>query len=154
MDSVRYFLLDEPCAGGDEDYVRELIRFVATARTRGKGVLWVEHNTDMLSSHADRVVALVAGRSQEGAVSTVVPSDGSPEERSQNTTDTGLTGRDLTIERSRTIILKNVSVQVRSGEVVGLLGSNGIGKSTMLLALYGHPDCKVAGGAVLDGGTS
>jgi ABC-type branched-subunit amino acid transport system ATPase component len=154
MDSVRYFLLDEPCAGGDEDYVRELIRFVATARTKGKGVLWVEHNTDMLSSQADRVVALVAGRSQEGAASTVVPSDGSPEKPSQNTTDTGLTGRDLTIERSSTIILKNVSIQVRSGEVVGLLGPNGIGKSTMLLALYGHPDCKVAGGAVLDGGTS
>jgi len=46
--------------------------------------------------------------------------------------------------------LKNVSIEIKPGEVVGLIGENGAGKSTLLKVLNGiyQPD---AGGVFVDG---
>ena len=46
-------------------------------------------------------------------------------------------------------ILKGVSFKIKSGEVVGLLGPNGNGKSTLFAAIMGNPKYKVLEGEVL-----
>ena len=43
-------------------------------------------------------------------------------------------------------ILKGVSFKMKSGEVVGLLGPNGNGKSTLFAAIMGNPKYKVLEG--------
>ncbi|UUP19750.1 ABC transporter ATP-binding protein [Nitratireductor thuwali] len=45
--------------------------------------------------------------------------------------------RDLNVFRGATHVLKGVSFQVREGELAALIGANGAGKSTTLLALSG-----------------
>ena len=45
--------------------------------------------------------------------------------------------RDLTVERSGRAVVRNVSLEVRTGEVTALLGPNGAGKSSLLLAVAG-----------------
>lgn len=61
-----------------------------------------------------------------------------------------LAARNLTLSRGGARILTEVSLDVRPGEVVGLLGANGAGKSTLLGALAAEltPD---SGHACLDG---
>jgi len=63
--------------------------------------------------------------------------------------DTRSTGID------RPLLLDNISLEIHPGEVLGLIGESGAGKSTIALAAMGfvRPGCHVAGGRVLFGGT-
>ncbi|WMI72094.1 ABC transporter ATP-binding protein [Aminobacterium sp. MB27-C1] len=46
----------------------------------------------------------------------------------------------ITVRRENTTILKDMSLKVESGEVTGVLGRNGAGKSSLAYALMGLPD--------------
>ena len=48
-----------------------------------------------------------------------------------------LEAKDLSINRANTTVVNNLSFSVKKGEVFGLLGGNGAGKSTTLLAFLG-----------------
>ncbi|MBF0126054.1 MAG: ABC transporter ATP-binding protein [Magnetococcales bacterium] len=47
-------------------------------------------------------------------------------------------------------VLRDVCLQVNTGEIVTLIGANGAGKSTLLMTLFGHPP-PVRGRILLDG---
>jgi zinc transport system ATP-binding protein len=48
-----------------------------------------------------------------------------------------LAARDLTVERAGLPVLRGVSISVRAGEAVALMGGNGSGKSTLVRTLLG-----------------
>jgi manganese/zinc/iron transport system ATP- binding protein len=52
-------------------------------------------------------------------------------------TGDGLAIRDLTVAYPGKVVLRGVSADVRPGQVVGLIGPNGGGKSTLLMAILG-----------------
>lgn len=49
-----------------------------------------------------------------------------------------LHAQDLTIERDGATLLRNVTLTVAPGDRIGLVGPNGVGKSTLLAVLAGH----------------
>jgi manganese/zinc/iron transport system ATP- binding protein len=51
--------------------------------------------------------------------------------------DGGLAIRDLTVAYPGKVVLRGVSADIRRGQVVGLIGPNGGGKSTLLMAILG-----------------
>jgi iron complex transport system ATP-binding protein len=53
---------------------------------------------------------------------------------------------DVCIKRGSRIIVKDLSIQLKIGELVGVLGANGAGKSTLLCALSG--ECPVSTGSL------
>ena len=63
-----------------------------------------------------------------------------------NTTKTLLELRDLRVDVAEHHVLRSVSLQVRPGELLVLMGANGSGKSTLGLTLAGHPRYHVVGG--------
>lgn len=65
-------------------------------------------------------------------------------------TDELLSARGLTVTRASKTILRDVSVHLRAGEVLGVLGPSGAGKSTLFRALVGEivPD---AGAVAIEG---
>lgn len=56
--------------------------------------------------------------------------------------------RNLTVKRGGRDVLKDISLNVDAGELVALVGPNGVGKSTLALTLLGHPSCEIAGGII------
>ncbi len=62
--------------------------------------------------------------------------------------------KNLTVNIEGKRILENVSLKVRSGEIVVLMGPNGSGKSTLALTIMGHPRYNVVSGDILLEGKS
>lgn len=59
--------------------------------------------------------------------------------------------RDLTVRYGAAIALRQVSLSVRAGSVVAILGANGAGKSTLLNAIIGSQVMRAEGSIRLDG---
>ena len=130
----RLLLLDEPASGlvGDEiTRVTDLVREISSRVT----VVLVEHNIDVVLSISDRITVLYYGE---------IIAEGSPgRDPVERPGAGGLPGGPvLTIENIHTYygnsyILQGVSLTVKKGEVVTLLGRNGMGKSTTIKTVMG-----------------
>lgn len=58
----KMMLLDEPFAGADAHSIEGIIDAIHKVQSRGHGVVLVDHNVDLLTSLADRVVLLAQGK--------------------------------------------------------------------------------------------
>ncbi len=64
-----------------------------------------------------------------------------------------LAAQNLTIRRASRVIIENVNLEFRTGEVTAIIGANGAGKSTLLAALAGLRELGHSDGLVLLEGT-
>ncbi|RAR53371.1 ABC-type branched-subunit amino acid transport system ATPase component [Paraburkholderia unamae] len=164
-------LLDEPAAGlSSEDKVRlgALLRAIADS---GVAVGLVEHDMSLVMGVSDRIVVIDAGRFLAQGEPAAIRANNAVREAYLGTTNddtlhalrpaharttNGAAAREVlgvgnvTTGYGAAPVLHDVSVQVREGELVALLGANGAGKSTLMRALAGlHRP--VAGGVTFDG---
>ncbi len=158
-------LLDEPAAGlsrEDTDRLADLLRAIADA---GVAVMVVEHDMDLVMKVSDQVVVLDTGRLLAAGEPETVRADPAVRraylgedldqarpvaERPARRGPEWLGVNRLVAGYGAEPVLHEVSLKVRQGEMVALLGANGAGKSTLMRALAGlHP--VQAGGVHLDG---
>jgi branched-chain amino acid transport system ATP-binding protein len=142
-------LLDEPAAGLDGEERSALQRQLRRVAAEGVAVLLVDHDMGLVLDTCDRVVVLhqgavlAQGRPDEvrsdprvlaaylGDRDVVAPTRGARPGAPLLVVD------GLTAGYAGVPVLTDVSLQVRAGEVVALLGRNGAGKTTLLSALAG-----------------
>jgi energy-coupling factor transport system ATP-binding protein len=145
-------VLDEPSASLDPDASRSLFRALADlCRRAGLTVVIIEHKLTHLLPLQPRLIGLKGGRVDEDAparngntphTTCLRPAataraqrrtvDAVPPER-----DCIVEVSDVTVELDGRTVLDNVSLQVGAGEVVGIMGPNGGGKTTLLSCLLG-----------------
>jgi ABC-type branched-subunit amino acid transport system ATPase component/ABC-type branched-subunit amino acid transport system permease subunit len=154
----RFLLLDEPAAGLSEEereLLAELIKRLA--RDHGIGVLLVEHDVPLVLGVCDQVLALDHGQMLIGGPPEVVRRDpkvlesylgqGETSAAAPATAQTAAEATDrpseLTVSSlisgyGQRAVVQDVSVDVRSGEIVVVSGANGAGKSTLLHTIAGR----------------
>jgi len=165
--NARILILDEPTSSLTAPEVERLLAIMADLRARGTAVVFVSHHLDEVLRIADRVLVL-----RDGAVTgTLARGD-----FDRSTLERLMVGRDLTpaarraastsarttATRHPTIRLRAdavvtrhhrrraVSLQVRAGEVVGLAGLVGSGRTELLESIAGI--VPHGGRVCLDGG--
>lgn len=154
----RFLIMDEPTSSLTLSETETLMRIVQDLRRRGVGVVYVSHRLDEVIELADRVIAMRDGRNAGGLRS---------EEISTEAMIRMMVGRDVTnhyVVREQSdkdrLILKDlcttrfpqhaVNLNVRRGEILGVAGLVGAGRTELVRAVFGV-DKASSGTVELDG---
>jgi D-xylose transport system ATP-binding protein len=155
----RILLLDEPTAALTETEVAMLLRIVRDLRGRGVACLYISHKLDEVFTIADRVTVLRDGRSvatelvRDTGKAQVIQQMVGREVRDHYPRTPAAKGeialdvRDLAVADAATgrPVIDGVSFDVRRGEVLGIGGLMGAGRSELLLHLFGAAGTRTAG---------
>ena len=138
-------ILDEPTASLSSREVRELFRVIAVLRDHGAGIVYISHRLEEIAEIADRVTVLRDGRAVATRdarevdraelirlmvgreISAIFPN------REVPAGDVVLETRNLASDAG----VRNVSLALRRGEIVGLAGLVGSGRTELAETLFG-----------------
>jgi ABC-type sugar transport system ATPase subunit len=149
---ARVMIFDEPTAALTGAETTRLFGVIRQLRHRGVGVVYISHRLEEIFTLADRVTVLKDGACQGTvAVSKTNTADlirrmvGRDVEKAEAGAEVlscpvlfevkGLS--DPSGKRARAVVLKDVSFQAGAGEIVGLAGLAGAGRTETALTLFG-----------------
>ncbi|OIN55484.1 sugar ABC transporter ATP-binding protein [Arsenicibacter rosenii] len=159
-------IMDEPTSAITESEVTVLFGIIDDLRKKGKAIVYISHKLDELFTIADRFVVLRDGRTIESGDMSAMDHDTlirkmvgrqvlvGREHTAPRTTETRLVVNGLCMthaSRKQTLQLNHVSFTVGKGEIVGLFGLMGAGRSELLEALFGLHPGRVSGEVTIDG---
>jgi D-xylose transport system ATP-binding protein len=160
MKEAAILVLDEPTAALPEDDAHRLLGLLADLRRKGVAAIYVSHRLDEVFAVADRVTVLRDGRS----VGTAQRAETAPER-----VVSLMVGRELRQafprleSRPGEVLLRlqgwsvadpqnpgrrvvaGVSLELRAGEVLGIAGLMGAGRTALLASLFGAARSPVQG---------
>lgn len=143
---ARLLILDEPTASLSEPEVHRLMTHLQRLRAAGVAILYVSHRLDEILRLTDRVAVLRDGElvatypTREADVPRLVRDMvGRPLEQVYPHARAAPPGPVLLELRgvTRQGMFRDISLQVRAGEIVGLAGLVGAGRSELARAIYG-----------------
>ncbi|GAA0318685.1 sugar ABC transporter ATP-binding protein [Streptomyces polychromogenes] len=166
---VKLLILDEPTAALNDEDSRKLLDLILGLKARGISCILISHKLNEIARVADAVTVLRDGRTIE---TLAIGPAGISEERIIR----GMVGRDLEhrfpersaqvgevafeiedwsvrhpIDHRRTVV-DGVSLNVRRGEIVGIAGLMGAGRTELAMSVFGRSYGRWTGGRVrLDG---
>ncbi|HEV1287242.1 MAG TPA: sugar ABC transporter ATP-binding protein [Bryobacteraceae bacterium] len=153
---ARVLLMDEPTSSLFDDAVERLFRLIADLKRQGVAIVYVSHRMNEIFRICDRVTVLRDG----ATVGARAIAETTPDELIRM-----MVGRDLdsisrrepvslpvllSVKNLSTKKLQNISFELRQGEVLGIAGLVGAGRSEIGAALFGL-DERVSGSVCLHG---
>jgi ABC-type sugar transport system ATPase subunit len=148
---ARVLVFDEPTAALTEMETTRLFAVIRRLRERGAGIIYITHRLEEVFALADRVTVLKDGVGQGTCLTAETnPTDlirrmvGRDVEAPSGAADTSSNPLLIEVDNLRDKIadrpgprLRGVSLRVRAGEIVGLAGLAGSGRTETALALFG-----------------
>jgi putative multiple sugar transport system ATP-binding protein len=152
---VKLLILDEPTSSLNEADSQKLLDLLREFRRQGMSCVMISHKLNEVSAVADTITIL-----RDGAV--IESLDNSVERVTEERIIKGMVGRDLTHrfpQRDHVIgevvfevrnwnvdhptqdgrqVIKDVSMNVRAGEVIGIAGLMGAGRTEFAMSLFGR----------------
>lgn len=148
------YLLDEPSSNLDMNSINELKEHLRLIKKQGKTIIIAEHRLYYLMDLVDRIIYLHNGEVAEiytkkeflhlsdtarkslGLRATNLDTV-SLIKKERNETPTSLNIKNVSLFHKKHSILEHISFNAQKGEIIGILGHNGAGKSTFLRTLCG-----------------
>ena len=166
---VKLLILDEPTAALNDEDSRHLLDLIVELRDQGLTCIIISHKLNEVTRVADNITILRDGHTIE----TLAVDENLTEEHIIR----GMVGRDMTdrfpertdhpigdvtfaiedwtvfhpLDQQRKVV-DGVSINVRRGEVVGLAGLMGAGRTELAMSVFGRSYGKKAGGKVFKDG--
>ena len=145
-------VLDEPTAALTESEVETLFTILRKLKAREVGMIYISHKLDEVFEMSDRITVLRDGRTVGTQPATELTKDqviakmvgrevGDIFPKSKHELgDVALEVKDLTVYSADVAdkrLVDNISFQVRKGEVLGIAGLMGAGRTELLMAIFG-----------------
>ena len=155
----KIYLLDEPSSNLDMTSIQELKEHLRLIKSQGKTILIAEHRLYYLMELADRIVYLEKGQirkiytpeefrklpeaeREHMGLRAVDLTEVLPPQKCLPVSAPILELQDVTLRYKKRTILHHIALSAAKGEVIGVVGHNGAGKTTFSRALCGlHKDC-------------
>ncbi|WP_232519339.1 sugar ABC transporter ATP-binding protein [Caballeronia insecticola] len=149
---ARVLIMDEPTSALSDIETQALLALARDLRERGIGIVLISHRLGEVFAVADRVTVLRDGRriatmqmqhveSSAALVSMMIGKDFAPPERSEaeapQERPLAVDVRGLTLRGPARALVSDVSFSVQQGEVFGISGLLGAGKTEILEAIFG-----------------
>jgi len=151
----KVFVFDEPSSSLDIDSMRELSKIIEKLKAVGKTIIIAEHRLWYLKNVVDRAIYLESGeiikeysmeeiqnlteeeRLKAGLRHTELQDGNFKRKKNtlKNVTELGI--YDLLYKRKKKTILKIDILNFKRGKIIGIIGKNGIGKSTFARIVCG-----------------
>ncbi len=153
---VDLLILDEPTAALNDEESAQLLEIMLKLKKQGITCIIISHKLNEISYVADAITVIRDGHTIETLVKGV-------DEFTEDRIIKGMVGRELTNrypertdcpigdvvlevkdwnvfnpEDASRQMLKNINIKVRAGEVVGLAGLMGAGRTEFAMSLFGH----------------
>ena len=158
------YVLDEPSANLDIAAMEKLSERMKVIKEKGHTVVVAEHRLAWIQKFADRIIYMKEGRIEQKFTSdefkalsdlkrkqmglrSIVPEQIQIPEITGNSEDAVLQICNLSCKRKKQMIFQNISLSARAGDIIGITGKNGAGKSTFCNCLCGL--LKPKGGEIL-----
>ncbi len=141
----KIFFMDEPGVYIDEEGKKKFLKLIEKHLDIGGAAIIVDHDPLLWSNLEPKLLVLENGRTKYfGSFNEEeIPHLEIPIERSKKTRHYERSEEILVAENiwfrypGQKYIIRNTSLSIRSGEIIGITGPNGIGKSTLLKLLAG-----------------
>jgi putative multiple sugar transport system ATP-binding protein len=166
---VKLLILDEPTASLNESDSEALLKLLVEFKRQGIASVLISHKLNEVSSVADRITVLRDGKTvttlnaATGAVAeaTIIKhmvgremQDRYPK-RSPKIGDTLLEVKNWTVHhplQQDRVMVDNVSLHVKRGEVLGIAGLMGAGRTEFAMSLFGRSyGSRITGDVLIDG---
>ena len=166
-------VLDEPTAALTESEVDILREILTQLREKGVACIYITHKLKEIFQIADRVTVLRDGKTvathsikspectEEVLISQMVGREltalfpkrapAATDEKGSNRDDVALRVANLSTYPSEPPQLEDITFQVRRGEILGIAGLMGAGRTELISTIFGASDGRWSGEIVIDG---
>ncbi len=159
-------IMDEPTSALTESEVARLYRVIDKLRSRGVTILYISHKMDEVFRLADRITVLRDGQfvqtinrtdtTPRAIAHLMVGRDIAPTQKhsSEQNANVVLETRQLSLPwpgHSRGWRLQDVSLKLHRGEILGIAGLMGAGRTELLECLFGASELSPQGEILLEG---
>ena len=158
--NAKILVLDEPTAALTESEVETLFEILRKLKARGVGMIYISHKLDEVFAMSDRITVLRDGKTvgteatigltKDKVISLMVGREVGDifPETTHNFGETALEVKNLTtydLDNQNKKLVDNVSFGVKKGEVLGISGLMGAGRSELLMSIFGAWSGKTTG---------